>query len=74
MSRPFAVEPLERPPDTTVVLPGSKSITNRALLCAALADGRSVIEGALLADDTEAMMGRSELWAPFVPSTRPLIG
>ena len=53
----LAIEPLDRPPDATVDLPGSKSITNRALLCAALADGRSVLEGALLADDTEAMMG-----------------
>ena len=57
MSRALAVEPLEHPPDASVVLPGSKSITNRALLCAALADGRSVIEGALLADDTKAMIG-----------------
>jgi 3-phosphoshikimate 1-carboxyvinyltransferase len=35
--------------------PGSKSITNRALLCAALARGDSVIEGALVADDAAAM-------------------
>jgi 3-phosphoshikimate 1-carboxyvinyltransferase len=50
-----AVEPIERPLDATVSLPGSKSLTNRALLCAALADGVSAIDGALLADDTEAM-------------------
>jgi 3-phosphoshikimate 1-carboxyvinyltransferase len=53
----LSIEPLERPPDTSVTLPGSKSITNRALLCAALAGGRSRIEGALVADDTEAMIG-----------------
>ena len=49
------IEPLVRPPDATVHLPGSKSITNRALLAAALADGVSTITGALVADDTEAM-------------------
>ncbi len=53
---PFEVLPLERPPDATVRPPGSKSITNRALVCAALAGGRSVLDGALLADDTEAMI------------------
>ena len=36
--------------------PGSKSITNRALLVAALASGTSRLRGALLADDTEAMI------------------
>jgi 3-phosphoshikimate 1-carboxyvinyltransferase len=50
-----AVEPIGGPLDATVSLPGSKSLTNRALLCAALADGVSAIDGALLADDTEAM-------------------
>jgi 3-phosphoshikimate 1-carboxyvinyltransferase len=50
-----AVEPIEGPLDATVSVPGSKSLTNRALLCAALADGISVIEGGLVADDTEAM-------------------
>ena len=38
-------------------MPGSKSVTNRALVCAALADGTSTLEGALFADDTEAMVG-----------------
>jgi 3-phosphoshikimate 1-carboxyvinyltransferase len=50
-----AVEPIGHPLDATVAVPGSKSLTNRALVCAALADGTSVIEGALFADDTEAM-------------------
>ena len=50
-----AVEPIEGPLDATVSLPGSKSLTNRALVCAALADGVSAIKGALVADDTEAM-------------------
>ena len=36
--------------------PGSKSITNRALICAALADGRSTLLGALDSDDTRVMI------------------
>lgn len=52
-----AVPPLSAPPDTEVVVPGSKSVTNRALLCAALADGVSTLTGALFADDTAAMLG-----------------
>lgn len=39
----------------TVTVPGSKSLTNRALVCTALADGTSTITGALVADDTAAM-------------------
>jgi 3-phosphoshikimate 1-carboxyvinyltransferase len=38
-------------------LPGSKSLTNRYLACTALADGRSLLRGASLADDVRAMMG-----------------
>ena len=53
----LAVAPLEDPPDAAVRLPGSKSITNRALVCAALAPGETTLEGALFADDTEAMVG-----------------
>ena len=51
------VTPLSSPLDATVRPPGSKSITNRALLCAALAPGRSTLTGALFADDTRAMLG-----------------
>jgi 3-phosphoshikimate 1-carboxyvinyltransferase len=57
MIDPLPIEPLTRPPRATVTVPGSKSITNRALVCAALAPGASVLEGALWADDTEAMVG-----------------
>jgi 3-phosphoshikimate 1-carboxyvinyltransferase len=51
------LEPLAAPPDAVVRPPGSKSITNRALICAALAEGESVLRGALFADDTLAMIG-----------------
>ena len=43
------------PVDATVSVPGSKSITNRALVLAALADGPSRIEGALRSRDTDLM-------------------
>jgi 3-phosphoshikimate 1-carboxyvinyltransferase len=36
--------------------PGSKSITNRALVCAALAEGRSTLPGALDSEDTRVMI------------------
>ena len=36
--------------------PGSKSITNRALVCAALAEGVSKLSGALESEDTEVMI------------------
>lgn len=36
--------------------PGSKSLTNRALACAALADGASVLRGAAICDDSARMI------------------
>lgn len=57
MSDQRLVEPLVGPVHATVTLPGSKSITNRALLCAALAEGTSRLSGVLVADDTAAMVG-----------------
>ncbi|MDD4978831.1 MAG: bifunctional 3-phosphoshikimate 1-carboxyvinyltransferase/cytidylate kinase [Gallionella sp.] len=40
----------------TVVLPGSKSISNRILLLAALAQGTTEIRDVLISDDTERML------------------
>jgi 3-phosphoshikimate 1-carboxyvinyltransferase len=40
----------------TIALPGSKSISNRALLLAALADGETELLGVLESDDTERML------------------
>jgi 3-phosphoshikimate 1-carboxyvinyltransferase len=59
MSAPdvLAVAPLPAPVRATVALPGSKSLTNRALVCAALATGTSRLDGVLDADDTRAMVG-----------------
>lgn len=44
------------PIDARVSLPGSKSLTNRVLLAASLADGRSRLSDVLIADDTERMV------------------
>ena len=46
------IVPVEGPVDGVVELPGSKSITNRALLIAALARGESVLDNALFCDDS----------------------
>lgn len=51
----LTVRPVAEPLSGRVVLPGSKSITNRVLLLAALADGVSRITGALKSDDTRYM-------------------
>ena len=56
MREQLDIEPLDIPPKVTVRLPGSKSITNRALVCAALAPGETTLKGALFADDTDAMV------------------
>ena len=36
---PLPIEPVRGPLDADVRVPGSKSVTNRALVCAALAEG-----------------------------------
>jgi len=45
------------PLHATIRPPGSKSITNRALVCAALADGPCTLRGALDSEDTRMMIG-----------------
>ncbi len=52
---PLRIEP-RGPLDARVRVPGSKSVTNRALLAAALADGASELSGALASDDTDVMV------------------
>ena len=52
MSENYKVKKLDKPVDWTVEVPGSKSMTNRALLIAALADGRSLLKGVLFSDDS----------------------
>src|SRR5689334_23044989 len=52
---PLALHALPRAPELTWRVPGSKSITNRALVLAALAEGDSRLEGVLHSDDTRHM-------------------
>ena len=53
----LAITPLSRSFDVTLRPPGSKSLTNRALLLAALAEGDSTLDRPLIADDTLRMLG-----------------
>ncbi|HEY1192329.1 MAG TPA: 3-phosphoshikimate 1-carboxyvinyltransferase [Gemmata sp.] len=54
----LTVEPCPHPVDATVTVPGSKSITNRALVLAALHSLHTpcVLTGALKSEDTEVMV------------------
>lgn len=52
----FEVVPLDRRPDAVIRVPGGRSVTNRALVAAALAEGRSTLVGAGRSDDTDAMV------------------
>ena len=44
--------PLDAPFKSTVMIPGSKSFTNRALIIASLAEGSSILKAPLLSDDS----------------------
>ncbi|MGD0615775.1 MAG: 3-phosphoshikimate 1-carboxyvinyltransferase [Verrucomicrobiota bacterium] len=57
MSLPDLIEivPLDKPVQAEMTVPGSKSITNRALILAALAEGEVTLEGALWSEDTQIM-------------------
>jgi len=55
MTKTIQIAPIG-PVSATVVPPGSKSITNRAMICAALADGRSTLSGVLDSEDTRVMI------------------
>ncbi len=49
------IQPFTRPARGEVALPGSKSLTNRALLLAALCDKPVMLTGALFSEDTQLM-------------------
>jgi 3-phosphoshikimate 1-carboxyvinyltransferase len=51
----LSIRPFTKPVRGEVTLPGSKSLTNRALLLAALCDGPVTLTGALFSEDTELM-------------------
>jgi 3-phosphoshikimate 1-carboxyvinyltransferase len=51
-----SMQPISRPFVADLAPPGSKSLTNRALVLAALGDGKSRISNMLIADDTQVML------------------
>lgn len=50
------IVPLQKPVHAEITVPGSKSITNRALILAALAGGETTLTGALWSEDTQVMV------------------
>lgn len=58
MALPDVIEvvPLERAVQAEITVPGSKSITNRALILAALGAGETTLQGALWSEDTQVMV------------------
>lgn len=56
MTDKLEIKPPGRPVRGEILPPGSKSITNRALVCAALANGTSILSGALDSEDTRVMV------------------
>src|SRR5262245_48972672 len=58
MPLPGVIEivPPSRPVKAVITVPGSKSITNRALVLAALGDGETTLQGALWSEDTQVMV------------------
>ena len=52
----YNVRPLKEEKSFTVTVPGSKSITNRALLLAAMCNGPCTLNGVLFSDDSRAFL------------------
>ena len=81
-SAPWAAPHAPGPVRATVSLPGSKSLTNRALVLAALADAPSVVRRALRSRDTLLMAGALAAMGVRIDTTtddwtvdpRPLVG
>ncbi|UDY24677.1 3-phosphoshikimate 1-carboxyvinyltransferase [Nocardioides sp. Kera G14] len=64
---PHATQPVE----TVVSLPGSKSLTNRALILAAISDGPSTVHGALRSRDSLLMAGALEALGAEIDTLGP---
>lgn len=57
MGEQYRVKKLMKPIDWTVTVPGSKSMTNRVLLLAALQKGKIIVDGVLFSDDSRVFLG-----------------
>ena len=51
----YVLQPANFPINAVLQMPGSKSITQRAMVVAALAKGESLLQGALRSEDTELL-------------------
>ncbi len=72
VSAPLALAAIAPGRTFTWPVPGSKSMTNRALVLAALADGTTVLDNVLDSDDTRHMRaGLQAMGAAFVPGRAP---
>jgi 3-phosphoshikimate 1-carboxyvinyltransferase len=56
MPESLSITPISHPVRASIRPPGSKSLTNRALVCSVLAAGTSTLRGALKSEDTEVMI------------------
>lgn len=56
MQAVYSVKKLKQQPQFIVTVPGSKSITNRALMLAALSNGDCLLKGVLFSDDSRAFL------------------
>lgn len=56
LSDPMPITPAARPIDAAVRVPGSKSLSNRHLILAALADGPTTLRGLLACDDCDRLL------------------
>lgn len=52
----YRVKPMRKKKDILVSVPGSKSITNRALMLAAMSDGKCTLSGVLFSADSRAFL------------------
>jgi 3-phosphoshikimate 1-carboxyvinyltransferase len=67
----WAAPRAQAPVDLVVELPGSKSLTNRELVLAALADGPGVVRRALRSRDTELMAAALGALGPVLDTSGP---
>ena len=65
----YEIIPPKKLKPKTVTVPGSKSYTNRALLLAALAPGKSTLQNPLSAEDTTAMIENLKLLGIKIETT-----
>ena len=56
MNEQYCVKKLKNPIDWKVIVPGSKSMTNRVLLLAALQQGEITLDGVLFSDDSRVFL------------------